>query len=215
MALMLDAPTSVEVLSQEGKNPHTFPTKSVIRFDFPARGNRSAVKVFWYDGADDAAYGVDELKGERLIPIADRQIQRFIDNHDGPVTQADIDAFEARQQANGALFVGTKGFMATDTYAESVHLLPRRRNDYHEMPPQLLTRSPGHYQDWIRAAKGGAPACSDFAVAGPFTEWILLGVLALRFDGKLEWDRDNMRVTNHDKANDFIKPSFRKGWDWT
>src|SRR5690606_14086908 len=43
MALMLDAPTSVEVLSQEGKNPHTFPTKSVIRFDFPSRGNMPPV----------------------------------------------------------------------------------------------------------------------------------------------------------------------------
>jgi hypothetical protein len=52
-------------------------------------------------------------------------------------------------------------------------------------------------------------------VAGPFTEWILLGVLALRFKGKLAWDRDNMKVKNLAEANDFIKPSFRKGWSWT
>jgi hypothetical protein len=83
------------------------------------------------------------------------------------------------------------------------------------MPPELLTRSPGHYQDWIRAAKGGSPSCSDFSVAGPFTEWILLGVLALRFEGKLDWDHANMRVTNNEAANEFIKPTFRKGWSWT
>ena len=213
MALMLDAPTSVEVLSQEGKNPHTFPTKSVIRFDFPARKNMTAVKVFWYDGAEDAAYRPDALKGERLIPISERSMRGMATRPDR--TQEDIDQFEARAQANGALFVGEKGYMATDTYAESVHLLPRRRNDYYAMPPELLTRSPGHYQDWIRAAKGGSPSCSDFSVAGPFTEWILLGVLALRFEGKLEWDHANMRVTNNEAANEFIKPTFRKGWSWT
>jgi predicted dehydrogenase len=213
MALMLGAPTSVEVVSQEGKNAHTFPTKSVIRFDFPARKNMPPVKVFWYDGATDAAYRPEALRGERLIPISERSINRMATKADR--TQKDIDEFEAREQANGALFVGEKGYMATDTYAESVHLLPRRRNDYHVMPPELLTRSPGHYQDWIRAAKGGSPSCSDFSVAGPFTEWILLGVLALRFPGKLEWDQANMRVTNNEAANEFIKPTFRKGWSWT
>ena len=213
MALMLGAPTSVEVLSQEGKNPHTFPTKSVIRFDFPARGNMSAVKVFWYDGATDAAYRPHDLKGERLLPISPRRLQDFVD--EGDRTAEDVAKFEARSQANGALFVGENGYMATDTYAESVQLLPRERMDYYKGPPELMTRSPGHYRDWIRAAKGGAPASSDFAVAGPFTEWILLGVLALRFEGKLDWDHDKMKVTNHAEANAFIKPTFRKGWSWT
>ena len=213
MALMLDAPTSVEVISQEGKNPHTFPTKSVIRFDFPARKNMPPVKVFWYDGAKDAAYRPDDLEGERLIPIDPVAKQRLLEK-DG-LTAVDIAKFEARSQANGALFKGTNGYLATDTYAGNVHLLPKTRMDYFENPPELLTRSPGHYGDWIRAAKGGEASCSNFGVAGPFTEWILLGVLALRFKGKLEWDRDNMKVKNLAAANDFIKPSFRKGWSWT
>ncbi len=212
MALMLDAPTSVEVLSQDGKNPHTFPTKSVIRLDFPARAGRGPVKVFWYDGAKDAAYSPEDLKGERLIPIQQRAIQGLVDK--GDLSQKDVDRFEARTQANGALFVGDNGYMATDTYANDVHLLPRKRMDYFKMPDQWLTRSPGHYRDWIRAAKGGDPSCSNFGVAGPFTEWILLGVLALRFDGKLDWDRSRMK-TNRDEANQFIKPTFRKGWTWT
>ena len=37
-------PTSVECVRQEGKNPFTFPKKSVIRFDFPARGIMPPVK---------------------------------------------------------------------------------------------------------------------------------------------------------------------------
>jgi hypothetical protein len=85
--------------------------------------------------------------------------------------------------------------------------------DY-QFPPQLLTRSPGHYRDWIRACKGGERACSDFSIAGPFTEWIVLGVLALRFEGKLEWDHANMRITNNKEANQYIRPKFRNGWKW-
>ena len=54
-----------------------------------------------------------------------------------------------------------------------------------KLPPQMLTRSPGHHRDWLRACRGGDPACSNFSVAGPFTEWIVLGALALHFEGKL------------------------------
>ncbi|HCC57055.1 MAG TPA: gfo/Idh/MocA family oxidoreductase, partial [Solibacterales bacterium] len=76
----------------------------------------------------------------------------------------------------------------------------------------FLTRSPGHYRDWIRSCKGGDPACSNLSVAAPFTEWITLGVLALRFEGKLDWDSKNMRITNHEEANRYLRPSLRKGW---
>ena len=50
MALMLGAPTSVECIMQEGKSSFMFPKKSVIRFDFPQRGNMPPVKIFWHDG---------------------------------------------------------------------------------------------------------------------------------------------------------------------
>src|SRR5258707_15350303 len=58
------------------------------------------------------------------------------------------------------------------------------------MPAPMLTRSPGHMRDFIRACKGGDPACSNFDVAAPFVEWMLLGVIALRHEGKLEYDPD-------------------------
>ena len=71
---------------------------------------------------------------------------------------------------------------------------------------------PGHYRDWIRACKGGDPACSNFSVAGPFVQWMLLGVIAMRFEGKLVWDAQNRRITNNNEANEYLKPKFRKGW---
>jgi hypothetical protein len=47
--------------------------------------------------------------------------------------------------------------------------------DY-KLPPPLLTRSAGHMRDFVRACKGGDPACSNFDVAAPFVEWMPLGV---------------------------------------
>jgi len=42
--------------------------------------------------------------------------------------------------------------------------------------------------------------------------WILLGVLALRFEGKLDWDSVKMRVTNLPEVNQYMGPKVRKGW---
>jgi hypothetical protein len=121
----------------------------------------------------------------------------------------------AAGQSNGAVFVGDKGVLTTDTYGANCRLLPEARNAEYKLPPELLTRSPGHYRDWIRACKGGDPSCSNFNVAGPFTEWIVLGVVALRCEGKLEWDAAKMKITNAAEANPYLKPEVRKGWSLT
>lgn len=114
---------------------------------------------------------------------------------------------------NGAVFVGTKGLMATVNRGEGVHLLPAARWKDYRLPPPLLTRSPGHMLDWVRACKGGDPPCSHFGVSGPFAEWMLLGVIAFRVPGKLAWDSRNLRFTNSPEANRYVKPAFRKGWE--
>ena len=61
----------------------------------------------------------------------------------------------------------------------------------------------------------GDPACSNFNVAAPFVEWMLLGVIALRVEGKLEYDPVHMKITNNADANKYLKPTFRKGWTLT
>jgi hypothetical protein len=114
---------------------------------------------------------------------------------------------------NGAVFVGTKGLMATVDRGEGVQLLPKSRWAEYVLPPQLLTRSPGHMQDFIRAAKGGDASCSHFGISGPYTEWMLLGVIAFRVPGKLMWDSKLMRFTNSVEANKYVRPLFRKGWE--
>jgi hypothetical protein len=82
-------------------------------------------------------------------------------------------------------------------------------------PPQVLVRHPETYSDWVRACKGGEPAASNFSVAAPFTEWIAMACIALRVEGKLEWNAAKMQFTNSKAANQYLKPTFRKGWSFT
>ena len=114
---------------------------------------------------------------------------------------------------NGAVFIGTKGIMATRERGEGVHLLPAARWKDYVLPPQVLTRSPGHMADFVRACKGGDASCSDFSITAPYAEWLALAAIAFRVGGKLDWDTKNLRFTNSAEANKYVKPVFRPGWE--
>ena len=114
---------------------------------------------------------------------------------------------------NGSVFIGTKGIMATCDRGEGVWLLPASRWAEYRLPPPLLTRSPGHMLDWVRACKGGEPGCSDFSITAPYAEWLSLMAIAFKVPGKLEWDSKALRFTNSAAANQFVRPLARKGWE--
>jgi hypothetical protein len=109
--------------------------------------------------------------------------------------------------------MGSKGILATSNRGEGVWLLPSARWEEYQLPPQLLTRSPGHMMDWIRACKGGDPSCSDFSISAPYAEWLALVPIAWRVPGKLLWDSKSMRFTNSEEANQYVKPLFRRRWE--
>ena len=220
MALRLGAPTSVECIKQEGRSKFTFPKKSVIRFDFPARGAMPPVKIFWYDACMEPPFRPEGIAANEPLGDLPRTAPQAGAPKPEPAkpsgdSDGRSDANVARaisRGSNGSLFVGEKGLITSGTYGENTRLVPMEQMKSYRIPPAFLTRSPGHYRDWIRACKGGAPACSNFDISGPFTEWILLGVIALRVDGKLEWDSERMRFTNSAEANELIRPKYRKGW---
>jgi hypothetical protein len=120
---------------------------------------------------------------------------------------------------------GTKGYLGTSGQTGDVGLLPGSRWAEYKLPNPYLTRSPGagaaagftihsvHLRDWVRACKGGAPACSNFSVAAPYTEWLVLGAVATHYEGKLLWDNARMEITNNKDATKWIKPTYRKGWE--
>ncbi len=192
MAMRLRAPLSVECFKVEGKAKYTFPYRTAIRFEFPARGTMPPLKLFWYDRLTTQPKFDGVPEGELL---GDKDI-------------------------NGSLFLGDKGMLTTGCYGEGTRLVPAERMKDYKMPPQVLTRCPGpakdwvrsHYRDWIRASKGGEAACSNFSISGPFAQWMLLGVIAMRVEGKLMWDDRAGRFTNSNEANALLKPKFRAGW---
>ena len=116
---------------------------------------------------------------------------------------------------SGVLFIGEKGYMTTGEYGGSPRLVPAANMEGYQPPPPLLVRHPETYSDWVRACKGGEPAASNFEVAAPFTEWIAMACIALRVEGKLEWDANRMQFTNNREANRYLKPELRRGWSWT
>jgi predicted dehydrogenase len=235
---------SVECVKKEGASPFQFPKASVLRFDFAPYGDMPALKVFWYDGMKENPKIDGVPEGEFLGdppsvqraggpggPIAGSggtgggRAAAALAGYDfrSPGRVYNAETFEALRapdvklrfpSPDGSLFVGDKGMITTGTYGEVTRLLPVDKMKDYKMPAPLLTRSPGHMRDFIRACKGGDPACSNFNVAAPFVEWMLLGVLALRHEGKLEYDPEKMRVTNNSDANKLLKPVFRKGWEF-
>jgi hypothetical protein len=249
MALRLGAPTSVECIRQDGGSRIYFPAKSVVRFDFPARGSMPPVKIFWYDAMRDAQPDfagapqgqiLGDLPDNRVgssdrgLKPKERQIigEVFTEQFFSPKASSpehtrrstDDSKMTPKERklakwmsmindgTNGSLFVGDQGLITTGTYGENTRLLPVDKMKNYEFPPEMLPRSPGHYRDWIRACKGGSPACSNFNISSPFTEWIALGAIATKLNCRLEWDAEQMKITNNEMADQLLKPVVRNGW---
>lgn len=183
-------PSSVELVSIEGANADSFPIKSVIRYEFPARKGMDPVTVYWHDGGNlpprpeglAANEGLGDIKGGK----------------------------------NGSLFIGDKGLLTCGTYSDDPRLLPAAKMTDYKAPAATLPRIPDQnpYKNWVDSIKSGGKAESNFDYSGPFTEWVLLGNLALEFpDQKLEWDAKGMKVTNVPAANRFVSREARKGWE--
>lgn len=135
---------------------------------------------------------------------------------------------------NGTLFIGTKGKMMSSTYSADPRLLPLSLNKDIKVA-EKFARVPGgaegHYAQWVEACIAGygkKELSSPFEIAGPLTEALLMANLAIRgndiqrtangkttYPGRnieLLWDNDQMKVTNFDEVNQFVKREYRKGW---
>ncbi len=180
------------------------PPASIIHLNYPTNNKKGNIKVTWMDG------GLLPQRPEELLP------DEPMGNWDG-----------------GVIFEGTKGKMMCSCYGADPVLLPTKRMKEVNLPKQTLRRVPeGHYLQWVNACIDGygkAELSSPFEYAGPFTESILMGNLAIRswmmknpnlkgwedkYLGrkKLLWDAANMKITNFDEANQFVKREYRSGW---
>ncbi len=209
--LPIDHPNSVECSTttiwkgffSEASFKDSCPASSVIHLNFPRKDGKGDIKLTWMDG------GILPERPDELLP------DEPMGNWDG-----------------GVIFEGTKGKIMADCYGLNPRLLPSSRMQDTEMPKPSLSRVPGqqdgHYTQWVDACIAGygkIELSSPFDFAGPFTEAVLMGNLALRsyqlngpegkgYPGrkKLLWDAKNMKITNFDEANAFVKREYADGW---
>jgi len=189
--------------------PESGPIASHITLVFKGQNGKPDVELHWMDG------GIQPTRPSELGPN-----ETFGDG------------------GNGTLFLGTKGKMMCGTYGIDPQLLPTSRTK-ETIVPQTIARVPkgdeGHYAAWVEAAIAGYGSdkaknlSSNFDIAGPLTESVLMGNLAIRSNDiqkkndkgemeypgrhiKLLWDGANMKITNFDDANQFVKRTYRDGW---
>ncbi len=129
-----------------------------------------------------------------------------------PPTPAEMPAGR-RLPGNGVLYIGSKGKMYHGSHGGMPQLLPAELHEQAKLVPKTTERSPGHYEEWVQACRGGKRPVAGFDYSGPMTETVLVGVLSLRSPGRrLEWDSENLKVKNAPELNEFAHTDYRKGW---
>jgi len=194
---------------QRGYFPESCPPSSHVILTFPKTNKtKSEVTLHWMDG------GIQPVRPEELGPN-----EVFGDG------------------GNGVLFIGTKGKMMCGTYGTNPQLLPTsktERTQLKEKYARVPGKASGHYGQWVNAAIAGYGkqyVSSPFEIACPLNETLLIANLAIRgfdireerADGKgytypgryikLLWDSEQMKVTNFEAANQFVKRKYRDGWN--
>jgi predicted dehydrogenase len=163
----------------------SYPMASTVHYQFPAVGNRPALKLFWYDGG--------------LFPPR-------------PDGLPDDVVFDSE---GGGIFVGDKGILIHNTYGEKPRLFPESCAQAGVSIPQTVPRiTESHQMNWVNACKGQGEASSPFEYGTQLNETMVLGVAALRSGQgrKLLYDAEKMQFTNAPDANQYLTREYRAGW---
>jgi len=202
-ALKLGHPTAVQASSTR-VNDETYPLGSMVTYYFPQRSEEPQANNTHIRGLSGRGAG-----GIAMPPLK----LTWYDGGLRPPRPRDLPEGD-RMGDNGIMLVGDKGFILDNrVYPES---LREQTNSIEHLPA-----SPGgHFMEWINACKGKLPSAgSNFDWAGPLTEVVLLGNVALRStirkllpEHKLDWDANAFKFTNLDPANQYLRREYRKGW---
>jgi predicted dehydrogenase len=185
------------------------PASSVVRLKFDTE-KHGEIALNWYDGGIMPDLP-DELKDGETIG----------------------------DTGGGTVFYGSKGILVCDVYSQNARLLPSEMMGLFSAPSATLPRVAGgiggHQKNWVDGCLLGKKTSSGFERSGPLTEAVLMGNLAIKafqykelkegkqlgdwdpfsYPGrrKIIWDGKAMRVTNFEMANEWVKGSYRKGWE--
>lgn len=181
-ALDLGAPDWVEAETSESNND-SFPAWNIVRYHFPAKAGRGEITMTWYDGG----------KLPTKVPFLE----------------------EGRQLSdNGLIIIGDKAGLMGGSHASPPRIIPEVKMKEFTRPAPTIARSPGHRIEWVRAAIAGKPedAQSGFWYSAPFTESLLVGLLGVRFQKRVEWDGAALQSPNTPEADPVIRKAYREGW---
>ena len=161
--------------------------KAIIRWDFPARGNKVPVTMRWHEGGLKPEIR-PEWKVEKL-------------------------------PGSGMIMVGDKHSLITGGRPNEPRLLmpmPEWEAFKSQLPAKTIPRTfeENPQREWAEAIKHGNVPGSNFEYATQLVEMALTGVLAQRFNTRIEYDAQNMKVTNHPELDAFIREPARKGFSY-
>ncbi|MCA9162986.1 MAG: Gfo/Idh/MocA family oxidoreductase, partial [Planctomycetales bacterium] len=185
-ALDLRDPTTI---SAEGPpvDAVSTPAWCIVKYEYPARGKRPAVKLTWYDSGKTPPQ-LDEIRA-----------QQPKDQNGNPLNTG-----------SGQLFIGDKGMLISNYGQHS--LLPAEQYADFKRPEPFIPASIGHHAEWLEAIRTGGPTTCNFDYSGALTESVMLGTVAYRAGKAIEWDAANLKVTNAPEAQHLIHKEYRKGW---
>ena len=165
------------------KNDVAFPLSCIIRFKMAETAELPDFDLFWYDGG---------MK---------------------PVNPADLSAKGKSLENEGMMFVGEKGKIIAGFRGENPFYILEDNKEPFVMTIDNKRSTQDTNDQWIKAFKNNTQSPGSFIYAGPVTETILLGAVALRTGRKVEYDAVNMKITNIPEANDYLVREYRKGWE--
>ena len=174
----------VNHVSREVENDVSFPYSSVVRFKIPSQGEWPAFDLCWHDGGMKPALPEELAASGEELP------------------------------REGMMFVGDSGKILAGFRCESPRILSEKKMieiTGSSEPPE--DKSDRNERNWIEAFKSGEQAPGSFLKAGPITETILLGGVALRARKRLVYDAENMKITNLPEADKYLTREYRKGWE--
>lgn len=189
-ALDLGSPSTIEVVEQkEWPVKESYPLGFVLKYTFPARGNRPEVAMYFYGGTK-----VAEMPHPKHLE-ADRQITQAMG---GPM---------------GQVIVGSDCSIMAGAWCDGARIIPEKKMREVGKLPWTLEGYGDHLASWLKACREGTPTASNFGFAAAVTEIALLGSIALRHGKKLQWDAQNMRFPNEPEADKYLRVELRKGWN--
>ena len=197
------SPSNV-VAKQQGATDLSPPINSIItwQFDQSPYASKDGFKFHWYDGYVNAKFDRDswQLKKES---------EEY--NHPGP------DVLEGLNFKHyGSVIEGEEGKLFFNRLKKNWVLKTSHHIDEFEWPAPSINRArdENNYKEWMDAITGKIDQSeSNFSLAGPMTETILLGVLAQRHPNqKLAWDSKKLQVVGQPQLSSWIKREYRDGW---